>query len=81
MISLADFQPPKTNLISSTTGVLRKDVHAILIEEVPVQTTLRDSASFRRLTSLHVIGLTYGLLACSHVRQMLSHVSVTVPVN
>ena len=32
-------------------------VHAILIEEVPVQTTLRDGASFRRLTSL--IGLEY----------------------
>ena len=32
-------------------------VHAILNEEVPVQTKLRDGASFRRLTSL--IGLKY----------------------
>ena len=32
-------------------------VHAILIEEVPVQTALRDGPSFRRLTSL--IGLKY----------------------
>ena len=32
-------------------------VHAILIEEVPVQNTLRDGASFRRLTIL--IGLKY----------------------
>ena len=62
MISLADFQPLKANLFSSTTGVLPEryfsdKVHAILIEEVPVQTMLRDGASFRRLTSL--IGLKY----------------------
>ena len=64
MISLADFQPLKTNLFSSATGVLGKDTedisvtnHAIQIEEVPVQTTLRDDASFRRLPSL--IGLKY----------------------
>ena len=62
MISLADIQPLKTNLFSSTTGFLQKDnfsekVHAILMEEVPVQTTLCDGASFRRLTSL--IGVKY----------------------
>ena len=39
MISLADFQPLKTTLISSPTRVFNK-VHAILIEEVPVQSTL-----------------------------------------
>ena len=32
-------------------------VHAILVEGVPVQTTLRDGDSFRRLPSL--IGLKY----------------------
>ena len=44
----------------STTRVLQKDISvakSILIEEVLVQTTLRDGASFRRLTSL--IGLKY----------------------
>ena len=45
MISLADFQPLKTNLFSSTQpGFYRKvfsdKVHAILIEEVPLQTML-----------------------------------------
>ena len=42
MIPLADFQPlsvAKTNIFSSTTRVLQKDiavtVHCILIEEVP----------------------------------------------
>ena len=56
MISLADFQPLKNQPFSSATGVLQKifsdKVHVILIEEVPVQTTLRDGASFRRLTSI-----------------------------
>ena len=50
MISLSDFQPLsicKINTFSSKTGVLRKDIsvakfYAILIEQVPVQTTLRD---------------------------------------
>ena len=52
MISLADFQLLKTNLFSSTTGVLQKDISVTgLIEEVQVQTTLRGGASFRRLTS------------------------------
>ena len=62
MIYLSDFQPlsiAKVKKFSSTTRVLQKilsdKVHAILIEEVPVQTTLRDGASFRRLTSIHVI--------------------------
>ena len=63
MIYLSDFQPlsiAKIKKFSSTTGFLQKifsdEVHAILIEEVTVQTTLRDGASFRRLTSI-IIGL------------------------
>ena len=49
MINLSDFQPlsiAKIKKFSSTTGFLLKifsdKVHAILIEEVTVQTTLRD---------------------------------------
>ena len=64
MINLSDFQPlsiAKIKKFSSTTGFLLKifsdKVHAILIEEVTVQTTLRDGASFRRLSS--IIGLKY----------------------
>ena len=61
MINLSDFQPPsiaKIKKFSSTTGFLQKilsdKVHAILIEEVTIQTTLRDGASFRReLKYLH----------------------------
>ena len=54
MISLADFQPlsvAKINIFSyiSNRGFTERyfsdKVHAILIEEVPVQTTLRDGAS------------------------------------
>ena len=59
MIYLSDFQPlsiAKIKNFSSTTTVLQKifsdKVHAILTEEVPVQTTLRDGASFRRLASI-----------------------------
>ena len=59
MINLSDFQPlsiAKIKKFSSTTGYLQKifsdKVHAILIEEVTMQTTLRDGASFRRLTSI-----------------------------
>ena len=59
MINLSDFQPlsiAKIKMFSSTTGFLLKifsgKVHAILIEEVTIQTTLRDGASFRRLTSI-----------------------------
>ena len=55
MIYLSDFQPLSITKIKkclSTTGFLHKifsnKVHAILIEEVTVQTTLRDGASFRR---------------------------------
>ena len=55
MINLSDFQPlsiAKIKTFSSTTGFLLKifsdKVHAIPIEEVTVQTTLRDGASFRR---------------------------------
>ena len=65
MIYLSDFQPlsiAKIKIFSSTTGFLRKifsdKVHAILIEEVAVQTTSRDGPSFRRLTSI-IIGLKY----------------------
>ena len=59
MINLSDFQPlsiAKIKKFSSTTGFLLKifsdKVHAILIEEVTVQTTLRNGASFRRLSSI-----------------------------
>ena len=62
MIYLSDFQPlsiAKIKNFSSTTTVLQKifrdKVHAILIEEVPVQTTLRDGASFRRLASIIIL--------------------------
>ena len=57
MINLSDFLPlsiAKIKKFSSTTEFLLKifsdKVHAILIEEVTVQTTLRDGASFRRLS-------------------------------
>ena len=65
MINLSDFQPlsiAKIKKFSSTAGFLQKifndKVHAILIEEVMIQTMLRDGASFRRLTSI-IIGLKY----------------------
>ena len=55
MIYLSDFQPlsiAKIKKFSPTTRFLQKifidKVHAILIEEVTVQTTLCDGASFRR---------------------------------
>ena len=58
MINLSDFQPlsiPKIKKFSSTTGFYLKifsdKVHAVLIEEVTVQTTLRDGASFCRDTN------------------------------
>ena len=63
MINLSEFQPlsiAKIKKFSSTTGFLLKifsdKVHAILIEEVTVQTTLRDG--FRRLSSI-IVGLKY----------------------
>ena len=53
MISLAGFQPASKNqAFFHTERYFSDKVHAILIEEVPVQTTLRDGASFRRLTGL-----------------------------
>ena len=65
MINLSDFQPlsiAKIKKFSSTTRFLLKifsdKVHAIPIEEVTVQTTLRDGTSFRRLSSI-IIGLKY----------------------
>ena len=50
MISLSDFQPPSTAKINIffinnrgfTERYFSDKVHSILIEEVPVQTTLRD---------------------------------------
>ena len=65
MISPADFQPlsvAKINIFFINNRVFTEryfsdKCHAILIEEVPVQTTLHDGASFRRLTSL--VGLKY----------------------
>ena len=54
MINLSDFQPlsiAEIKKFSSTTGFLQKifsdKVHAILLEEVTIQTTLRDGGSFR----------------------------------
>ena len=56
MINLSDFQPlsiAKIKKFSSTTGFLQKicsdKVHAILLEDVTIQTTLRDGASFRSI--------------------------------
>ena len=62
MISLADFQPLSvTKFFINNQGFTEKyfgdKVHAILIEEAPVQTKLRDGTSFRKLLSL--IGLKY----------------------
>ena len=65
MISLADFEPLSVAKINTffisnrgfTERYFSDKVHAILIEEVRVQTMLRDGASFRRLASL--IGLKY----------------------
>ena len=65
MISLSDFQPLSIaqwnqNFFINKGGFTERYfsvVHAILIEEVTVQTMLRDSAHFRRLTSW--IGLKY----------------------
>ena len=52
----------KSKRFSSTTGFLQKifsgKVHVILLEEVTIQTSLHDGASFRRLTSI-IIGLKY----------------------
>ena len=62
MINLSDFQPlsiAKIKKFSSTTEFLQKifsdKVHAILLEEVTIQTTLRDGTSFCRLTSIIII--------------------------
>ena len=52
MNSLADSQPLKTNLVSSTTGVLQKDISVTKSMPVLLMTALRDGASFRRLTCL-----------------------------
>ena len=59
MINLSEFQPlsiAKIKKFSSKTGFLQKifsdKVHAIVIVEVTIQTTLRDGASFRRLKSI-----------------------------
>ena len=64
MISLSDFQTlsiVKLTLFHQPTGFYRKifqwQIYAILIEQVPIQTMLRDCANFCRLTSLK--GLKY----------------------
>ena len=64
MISLSGFQPlsiVKLTLFIKNRGFTERyftsKVYAILIEQVPVQTTLRDCANFRRLASLK--GLKY----------------------
>ena len=56
-LSTSKNQPLFINNQGFTERSFSDKVHAILIEEVPVQNTLRDGASFRRLTSL--IGLKY----------------------
>ena len=65
MIYLSDFQSlsiTKIKKFSSTTRFLQKifsdNIHAILIEEVTVQTMSRHGASFCRLTSI-IMGLKY----------------------
>ena len=70
---MSDFQPlsiAKIKKFSSTIGFLQKifseKVHAILIKEVTVQTSLRDGASFRRLTSI-IIGLIVSITKFSIV--------------
>ena len=59
MIYRSDFQSLsiiKIKKFSSRTGFLQKifsdKVHAILIDEVTMQTTLRDGASFHKLPSI-----------------------------
>ena len=52
MISLADSQALKTNLFSSTTGVLQKDISVTKSMPVLLETALHDGISFRRLASL-----------------------------
>ena len=59
MINLSNFQPlsiAKIKKFSSTSGFLQKilsdKVHAILIEEGTIQTTLRDGASFYYRTKI-----------------------------
>ena len=56
MINLSDFQP--LSIAKIKKKIFSDKVHAILLEEVKIQTTLRDAASFRRLTSI-IIGLKY----------------------
>ena len=81
MINLSDFQPlsiAKIKTFSSTTGFLltifSDKVHAILIEEVTVQTTLRDGASFRRLSSM-IIG-TKIFTSAFKFRAKYSHINL-----
>ena len=61
MINLSDFLLLKSKSFHQQPGFYWRysvnKVHAILIEEVTVQTTLRDGASFRGLSS--TIGLKY----------------------
>ena len=53
--------------------IFSDEVHAILIEEVPVQTTLHDGVSFRRLTSI-IIGLKYLNQPSNFVLNILEHI-------
>ena len=83
MINLSDFQPlsiAKIKKFLSTTGFLQKifndKVNAILIEEVTIQTTLRDSASFRRLKSIIIIGLKYLHQPLLKFRSKYSHINL-----
>ena len=82
MIYLSDFQPlsiAKIKKFSSTTGFLQiifsDKVHAILIEEVTVQTTLRDSASFRTLASI-IINRTKIFTSAFKFRAKYSHINL-----
>ena len=82
MINLSDFQPlsiAKIKKFSSTTEFLQKifsdKVHAILIEEVTIQTMLRDGASFRRLKS-RIIGLKYLHQSLLKFRSKYSHINL-----
>ena len=76
MIFLADFAPLSVAKVINNRGFGK--VHAILIEEVPVQTTLRDGASFRRLTSLK--GLKYLHQPSNFVPDILTNYLVCLSV-
>ena len=83
MINLSNFQSlsiAKIKKFSSTTGYLQKifsdKVHAILLEEVTIQTTLRDGASFRRLTSHKYNYRTKIFTSAFKFRSKYSHINL-----